>query len=367
MSNWVAIAIALALAFVISAVSGKWIIPWLHKLKYGQTILDIGPSWHKKKQGTPTMGGIMFIIASVLSIIITILIFTLTKGDMSDGINNYGTNSKVLVYAGVILALGQGIVGFADDYISVVKKKNEGLTPKQKTLGLVLIDFGYLLALYLSKNTWFYLPFSSKHMVVELGGSVWGGIVFWLGGIFLIYRFANAVNLTDGIDGLCGSVTTVVAVAMLIISVLHKFAGVSIFAAAIAGACAGYLIWNHYPAKVFMGDTGSLFLGGAVIALAFALHIPYILLIIGIVYVCETGSVMLQVSYYKLTKKIYKDKDENGNLVGRRIFKMTPIHHHFELSGWKENKIVTVFSLVSVIAAVIGIAIVYFGIFSRLN
>ena len=204
-------------------------------------------------------------------------------------------------------------------------------------------------------------------MVVELGNSIWGGLVFWLGGIFLIYGFSNAVNLTDGIDGLCGSVTTVVSVGLLVISILHKFAGVSIFAAAIAGACAGYLIWNHYPAKVFMGDTGSLFLGGAVMALAFALHIPYIILIMGIVYVCETGSVMLQVSYYKLTKKIYKDKDENGNIVGRRIFKMTPIHHHVELSGWKENKIVTVFSIVSVIASAIGIAIVYFGIFSRLN
>lgn len=368
MSNWVAIAIALAVAFVISALSGKWIIPWLHKLKYGQTILDIGPSWHKKKQGTPTMGGIMFIIASIVSIIITIVIFSFAKGDISDGINNYGTNSKVLVYAGVFLALGQGLVGFADDYISVVKKKNEGLTPMQKTLGLVIIGFGYLLALYLSKNTWFYLPFASgEHMVVELSGSIGGGLLFWLGGIFLVYGFANAVNLTDGIDGLCGSVTTAVSVGMLIISVLHKFAGVSIFAAAIAGACAGYLIWNHYPAKVFMGDTGSLFLGGAVVALAFALHIPYIILIMGIVYVCETGSVMLQVSYYKLTKKIYKDKDENGNIVGRRIFKMTPIHHHFELSGWKENKIVTVFTLVTCIASAIAIAIVYFGIFSRLN
>ena len=367
MNQWLAIAMALVLAFVISAISGKWIIPWLHQLKYGQTILDIGPSWHKKKQGTPTMGGIMFIIASVLSIIITVLVFSLTGGNIADGINGMGSNSKVLVYAGVALALGQGIVGFADDYISVVKKRNEGLTPKQKTLGQIVVGVGYLLALYLSKNTWFYLPFSKNHMVVELGDSVLGGIVFWLGGIFLIYGFSNAVNLTDGIDGLCGSVTTVVAVGLLVISILHKFAGVSIYAAALAGACAGYLIWNHYPAKVFMGDTGSLFLGGAVMALAFALHIPYIILIMGIVYVCETGSVMLQVSYYKLTKKIYKDKDENGNLVGRRIFKMTPIHHHFELSGWKENKIVTVFSLVSVIASAIGIAIVYFGIFSRIG
>ena len=364
MSNWLAIAIALALAFVISAVSGKWLIPWLHKLKYGQTILDIGPSWHKKKQGTPTMGGIMFIIASIVSILLTVLIFTLTGGDISDTLELNNPNSKVLVYGGIILALGQGIVGFADDYISVVKKKNEGLTPKQKTLGLVVIGFGYLLALYLSGNTWFYLPFA-ENMTVELGGSVAGGLVFWLGGIFLIYGFANAVNLTDGIDGLCGSVTTVVSVGMLVISVMHKFMGVSVFAAAIAGACAGYLIWNHYPAKVFMGDTGSLFLGGAVIAMAFALHIPYIILIMGIVYVCETGSVMLQVGYYKLTKKIYKDKDENGNIVGRRIFKMTPIHHHFELSGWKENKIVSVFSLVTLIACAIGVVIVYFGIFSR--
>lgn len=368
MSNYLAIAIALVIAFVISAVSGKWIIPWLHKLKYGQTILDIGPSWHKKKQGTPTMGGIMFIIATVLSIIITTVIFGLAKGEMADGINGLGSNSKVLIWAGLFLALGQSVVGFADDYISVVKKRNEGLTPIQKTLGQIIIGLGYLLALYISKNTWFYLPFASgEHMVVELGGSIWGGIIFWLGGIFLIYGFSNAVNLTDGIDGLCGSVTTVVAVGMLVISVLHKFAGVSIFASALAGACAGYLIWNHYPAKVFMGDTGSLFLGGAVMALAFALHIPYIILIMGIVYVCETGSVMLQVSYYKLTKKIYKDRDENGKLVGRRIFKMTPIHHHFELSGWKEKKIVAVFSLVSVIACVIGIAIVYFGIFSRLS
>ena len=367
MSNWLAIAIALALAFVIAAVSGKWIIPWLHKLKYGQTILDIGPSWHKNKQGTPTMGGIMFIIASVLSILITVLVFSMTGGETADCLHGFGSNSKVLIYAGIFLALGQGVVGFADDYISVVKKRNEGLTPKQKTLGQIIVGLGYLLALYLSKNTWFYLPFSKNHMVIELGDSVLGGMVFWLGGIFLIYGFSNAVNLTDGIDGLCGSVTTVVSVGLLVISILHKFAGVSIFAAALAGACAGYLIWNHYPAKVFMGDTGSLFLGGAVMALAFALHVPYIILIMGIVYVCETGSVMLQVSYYKLTKKIYKDKDENGKIVGRRIFKMTPIHHHFEMSGWKETKIVTVFSIVSFIASAIGVVITYFGIFSRLG
>lgn len=367
MNEWIAIAMALVIGFAISAVSGYWIIPFLHKLKYGQTILDIGPSWHKKKQGTPTMGGIMFIIASVLSIIITIIVFSLAKGEIGDGRNGFNTNSKVLIWAGLFLAVGQAVVGFADDYISVVKKRNEGLNPKQKTLGQIVVGVGYLLALYLSKNTWFYLPFSSKHMVVELGNSVIGGIVFWLGGIFLIYGFSNAVNLTDGIDGLCGSVTTVVSVGLLVIALMHKFAGASIFASAIAGACAGYLIWNHHPAKVFMGDTGSLFLGGAVMALAFALHCPYIILIMGIVYVCETGSVMMQVSYYKLTKKIYKDKDENGKIVGRRIFKMTPIHHHFELSGWKENKIVGVFSLVSVIGSVIGILIMYFGVFSRMS
>ena len=368
MNEWIAIAMALVIGFAISAISGYWIIPFLHKLKYGQTILDIGPSWHKKKQGTPTMGGIMFIIATVLSIIITAAVFSLTKGELADGINGLGSNSKVLIWAGLFLAVGQALVGFADDYISVVKKRNEGLTPKQKTAGQIVVGIGYLLALYLSKNTWFYLPFASNgHMVVELGGSVIGGIVFWVGGIFLIYGFSNAVNLTDGIDGLCGSVTTVVSVGLLVISVLHKFAGVSIFAAALAGACAGYLIWTHYPAKVFMGDTGSLFLGGAVMALAFALHCPYIILIMGIVYVCETGSVMLQVSYYKLTKKIYKDKDENGNLVGRRIFKMTPIHHHLEMSGWKENKIVAVFSILTLIDSVIGILIMYFGVFARLS
>lgn len=363
MSNWIAILIALILSFGISALSGFIIIPWLHKLKYGQTILDIGPSWHKKKQGTPTMGGIMFIISSVLSIIITVLIYSLAGGNIGDALHQYASSSKVLIWAGLLLALGQGIVGFSDDYISVVKKRNEGLSPMQKTLGQIIIGLGYLLALYMSKNTWMYIPFTSKTW--DMGGSVIGGIVFWIGGIFLIYGFSNAVNLTDGIDGLCGSVTTVVAVGFLVISILHQFVGVSIFASAIAGGCAGYLIWNHYPAKVFMGDTGSLFLGGAVMAMAFALHCPYIILIMGIVYVCETGSVMLQVSYYKITKKIYKDKDENGKTVGRRIFKMTPIHHHFELSGWKENKIVTVFTLVAAIGTLLGIIIMYFCTFGR--
>lgn len=355
MSIWVAIIIAAVVGFGISALLGLVVIPWLHKLKYGQTILDIGPAWHKSKQGTPTMGGIIFIAGTVISVVLTALIYHLSGGNLKESGDLLGSDT-VLIWAGVFLALGQAVVGFADDYIKVVKKRNLGLTAIQKTLGQIIVGFGYLLSLYLSHNTWTYIPFVGKWDMAES----FYGIFFWIIGIIIVYGFSNAVNLTDGIDGLCGSVTMVTAVSLLVMAMLERFAGMSIYAAALAGACAGYLIWNHYPAKVFMGDTGSLFLGGAVIALAFGIHCPFILFIIGLVYICETGSVMIQVSYYKLTKK----PDENGNLVGKRIFKMTPIHHHFEMSGWKENKIVAVFSTVAVIAGAAGVLLMYFGCYN---
>lgn len=354
MNIWIAVIISMVLGFGISALSGFVIIPWLRKLKYGQTILDIGPVWHKSKQGTPTMGGLLFIIGTLLSLIITAVIYFLCGGNLKEPSDILGSDT-VLLWAGVLLAVGEGVVGFTDDYIKVVKKRNLGLTAIQKTLGQIIVGFGYLLALYLSKNTWTYIPFFGKWDMAE----PFYGILFWVIGIIIVYGFTNAVNLTDGIDGLCGSVTMVVAVALLVMAMLEKFAGMSIYAAALAGACAGYIIWNHYPAKVFMGDTGSLFLGGAVIGLAFGIHCPFILFIVGIVYICETGSVMLQVTYYKLTKK----PDENGKMVGKRIFKMTPIHHHFEMSGWKENKIVSVFSVVALIFCVLAVVLMYCGCF----
>ncbi len=359
MSRGLSIVMAAVIGFAVSFLAGFIVIPWLRKLKYGQTILEIGPSWHKSKQGTPTMGGLLFIIGTIVASIITVITLYLTKGQLESELFSSESGDTVLFWSTLALAIGQGIVGFTDDYISVVKKRNMGLTAKQKTLGQIIVGLAYLLTLYLSHNTWIYIPFGEK---VDLNTSAFGMLVFWFVGIFLIYGFSNAVNLTDGIDGLCGSVTTVVSVAFIVIACLMKFTGMSIIGASVAGSCAGYLIWNHYPAKVFMGDTGSLFLGGAVTGMAFALHCPYILLIIGIVYVCETGSVMLQVSYYKLTKKIFKDKDENGKIVGRRIFKMTPIHHHFEMSGWKENKIVSVFSFVALIGSALGVLIMYYSI-----
>ncbi len=328
--------IAAVVAFAGTAVLGKFMIPWLHKLKFGQTILDIGPSWHKNKQGTPTMGGITFIISICLACILGLV--------MNAGADNFlmiSGETQTKLWAGLIMALLFGLIGFADDYIKVVKKRNLGLTIVQKTVVQVLVCAGYLVSLYLSMG-------KDPYMVVPFLGNVRLGIWFWILGICVLYGAINAVNFTDGIDGLCSSVTVTCAFGFIVVAVLNKVFGMGILAAALIGGCAGFLVWNKHPAKVFMGDTGSMFLGGMVVALAYAIDVPWILLFLGLVYVIEALSDVIQIGYFKLTH-------------GKRIFKMAPIHHHFEMSGWSENKIVTVFSVVNLIGCAIGVALVYFG------
>ena len=321
------------LSFGITALLGFKVIPFLHKLKFGQTILDIGPSWHKNKQGTPTMGGIMMMIAVLASIIISIAFSAIIKGEF---IAELSDNKKLPMFvSGVVLAFAMGFIGFLDDYIKVVKKRNLGLTAKQKTFLQGLVTALYLLSLALSgmKTTW--TPFGSVDIT-----SGWG-LIFWPIAFFFVYGFVNAVNLTDGLDGLASSVTLVAGCAFMLIAGISSLMGVNVYASALAGACGGFLVWNMHPAKVFMGDTGSMFLGGAVVALAFATERPILLIAIGIVYLLETLSVVLQVTCYKLTKK--------------RIFKMSPIHHHFEMVGWSEEKIVFIFSAVGFIGAVLAV------------
>ena len=323
-------------SFGITAVLGFGIIPWLRKLKFGQTILEEGPKWHKSKQGTPTMGGIMFIIGIFVSAAAFLVVNYATgnrlglTGDM---------NTKL--WAGLIMALMFGLVGFADDYIKVVKKRNLGLSIIQKTVFQLVICAGYLASLYLAmgKDPYMFIPFF---------GRVGLGFWFWILGVCVIYGAINAVNFTDGIDGLCSSVTATAAACFVAIAVIHKAFGVGIIAAALLGGCIGFFVWNKFPAKVFMGDTGSMFLGGMVVAIAYALDCPVILLFIGFIYVIEALSDVIQIGYFKLTG-------------GKRIFKMAPIHHHFEMSGWSEKKIDAVFCVVNLIVGIIGVVLMNFG------
>mgnify|MGYP000842330124 FL=1 len=325
--------LAIVIAAVITGLLGYFMVPFLHKIKFGQTIREVGPSWHKNKQGTPTMGGIMFIIGSSVAAVICIAFLWL----------NGGAETQLMfvkVVAGALMAVGFGIVGFLDDYISIKKHRNLGLTEIQKLILQFIIVGAYLLSVALAGGT--------TETVIPFVGSVDLGFFYYILAAVFIVGMVNAVNFTDGIDGLNTSVTLVVALVFSVIAMLLNRVGLSLYAAAIVGAMIGFLFWNANPAKVFMGDTGSLFLGGAVCALAFGVDMPILLILIGIIYIVEILSVVLQVTYFKISH-------------GKRIFKMAPIHHHFEMCGWNENKICFVFSGVTLLAGIIGVLLAVFG------
>ncbi|MBQ2904018.1 MAG: phospho-N-acetylmuramoyl-pentapeptide-transferase [Clostridia bacterium] len=326
---------------VITGVLGFVMIPWLRKLKFGQTILDIGPKWHIGKQGTPTMGGLMFIIGTVAAILLTVITDKLMGGDITAAGSLIPSEMYTKLWSGILMALGFGFIGFVDDYIKAVKHRNLGLTIKQKTLLQLLVCVAYLTSLYMGMQG---LP----HMFVPFVGTLEIGFFHWIFGIVVIYATVNAVNFTDGIDGLCGSVTLTAAVSIGVIAALKGLFGFSMASAALAGACFGFVLWNKNPAKVFMGDTGSMFLGGMVVALCYAIGCPVILLLIGIVYVIEGLSDVLQIVYYRVSG-------------GKRIFKMAPIHHHFEMCGWSEKKITLVFSAVNILGGIAAAAVMYYG------
>lgn len=325
--------LAIVIAAVITGLLGYFMVPFLHKIKFGQTIREVGPSWHKNKQGTPTMGGIMFIISSSVAAVICIAFLWLNGGAETQLM-------LVKVMAGALMAVGFGIVGFLDDYISIKKHRNLGLTEIQKLILQFIIVGAYLLSVALAGGT--------TETVIPFLGSVDLGFFYYILAAVFIVGMVNAVNFTDGIDGLNTSVTLVVALVFSVIAMLLNRVGLSLYAAAIVGAMIGFLFWNANPAKVFMGDTGSLFLGGAVCALAFGVNMPILLILIGIIYIVEILSVVLQVTYFKISH-------------GKRIFKMAPIHHHFEMCGWNENKICFVFSGVTLLAGIIGVLLAVFG------
>ena len=330
---------AAAVAFAVTALSGKFLIPFLRKVKFGQTILDIGPTWHKAKQGTPTMGGFMFIAGTSVAVLFCVLIYAVAWPSAFVGelpISSYR------LWGGLALAFVCGFIGFLDDYLKVVKKINKGLSAPQKFFMQLLAAAAYAVGLYLCGDTTLNIPFVGSYDI----GAYYIPLV-----IFLVAGFNNAVNLTDGIDGLCSSVTFLVALTFMLLSgmpTLMPNTGMSIFSAAVAGGCLGFLIWNFFPAKVFMGDTGSLFLGGAVCALAFGLGQPLLLLPAGIIYIIETASVILQVLYFKITK-------------GKRLFKMSPYHHHLEMKGFSEIKVVFTLTAVTLLGCIFAFLAGYFG------
>ncbi len=333
--------IAAAVGFGVTALLGYGIIPYLRRLKFGQTILEEGPSWHKEKQGTPTMGGIMIIIGVIVAVAAAFTYSGLAKLSFAEELKNqYALTNTV---AGLFMAFCMAAIGFADDYIKVVKKRNLGLNARQKTFLQLLVSAGYLTALCVGGMHTTYIPFIGDINIVS--GC---GLLFWPIALMFIYGFTNAVNLTDGIDGLASSVTLVVACAFMLGAGFLGNASVNAISASLAGACVGFVCWNAKPAKVFMGDTGSMFLGGMVVALSFGIGRPILLLFAGITYFLEALSDIIQVAYYKKTKK--------------RIFKMAPLHHHFEMCGWSEQKIVFVFSIIAAVGCVVALLPIIFNL-----
>ncbi|MBQ7836276.1 MAG: phospho-N-acetylmuramoyl-pentapeptide-transferase [Clostridia bacterium] len=316
----------LAATFLVTVLISRKLIPVLASHKMGQKILDIGPRWHKSKEGTPTMGGLAFIIASVICGGIASAIVWVTKG----------SESALPLILTLAMATLYGCIGIIDDMAKLRKKQNEGLTAAQKFLLQVVVAILYLVGMTFlcGLETDIYIPYFNIEL--PLG---WG---YYVVALLLIVGVDNSVNLTDGIDGLASSVTFFVAVfyslaAFLAFEVFNV--PLAIVGALMAGSAIGFLVYNFYPARVFMGDTGSLFFGGLVVGGAFIMNNPLIVVVCGIMFIVETASVMLQVGYFKLTH-------------GKRLFKMSPIHHHFEKCGWKETKIVAVFSAVTVLFCV---------------
>ncbi len=339
MSFWLICLLIALVSFAIAGISGKWLVPFLHKIKFGQPIkTEDGPQWHAKKQGTPTMGGFMFILSTVITSIAGYWVYRIHSGLDTTEISTHHAFYRLL--SCVIFSLLFGLIGFIDDYTKVARKNNDGLSPMQKIALQTLFSLGFLFALY---------KFGDSSTKLDFGffKTPSLGIFYYIILVPVIIYLTNAVNLTDGVDGLCGSVTFAAMLIFTVSCAILDMKEISCFTMALAGGCLGFLIWNFNPAKCFMGDTGSMFLGAAVTGVGLILHKHLLMILVALVYVIEALSVVIQVLYFKYTKKKYGE--------GRRIFKMTPIHHHFEMSGFSEYKIVITFSLTGIFFGILGI------------
>lgn len=328
--------IALVMAFITAVIVGRFYVPWLKKIKAGQEIKENGPTWHMSKSGTPTMGGVIFISACTL-VCLTVGFDSMRSGDF--------THIFVLLFALVF-----GAIGFLDDWEKLRKKQNLGLSAKAKFLLQLVAALVFVLLLrrmgYIS--THLYIPFRNTEVYIP-------EVIYFILAAFIIVGTVNAVNITDGVDGLASGTSIPVCLFFAAVSFLwgDKYMALGIFASALLGGLMGFLVYNFNPAKVFMGDTGSLFLGGAIAALAFAYDMPLILITLGIIYIIETLSDIIQVTYFKLTH-------------GKRVFKMAPFHHHLEMGGWtgkkwKEKELFALFTSISLVFAIIS----FIGVYNR--
>ncbi len=318
----------LLLSFAVTVILGIIIVPILRKLKVGQIERDDGPESHLKKQGTPTMGGIIIMLGIVIVTIAAYIYYRNVDIELA---------KNLLPILG--LTIGFGVIGFIDDFKKLVLKNTKGLKPSLKMLGLLIISVAYIMYLIKGLNigTETYIPILKQYINIP----IYAYIPF---SILVILATTNAVNLTDGIDGLSSSVCTIIITCLTIIATTLGVKEVVIFGAIVIGAVLGFLMFNIHPAKVFMGDTGSLFLGGVISGIALYLKMPLILILIALIPVIETVSVIIQVTYFKKT--------------GKRVFKMAPIHHHLELSGWRENQVVMLFSIITLVVCVLGLKII---------
>ena len=324
--------LALILSAAIVLLTGPKFIAWLRKLKLGQTIYELGPQSHQKKQGTPIMGGLIIALGCVVSFIVC----GVTLGAWDH------------MLALLFVALGSMAVGFGDDWIKMVKKRHEGLTPKQKIVGQALVCLGFALYCY-------FHPAVGSKVIVPFFNIDWDLGIFYIPLLALTVLFmVNSANLQDGLDGILSSVTAVGSIGWAALALIAAAAAnaagnntIAVFALALCGACIGFLRFNHYPATVFMGDTGSMFIGGAVVGMAMLLRQPFLLLLIGFTMVMSSVSVILQRYYYKLTRKIFGEP--------RRLFKMSPIHHHFEMCGMKETQIVLMYAAVTLVLSALAV------------
>lgn len=316
-------------SFIITVILALIIIPILKRIKIGQIEREDGPKSHLKKQGTPTMGGIIFMLGIEICTVISYIYYK--------KIGEINLANKLIPI--LCLTLGFGIVGFVDDFKKLVLKNTKGLKPSYKMLGLLLISITYVILILKFSNigTGIIIPILKKEIILPI-------YLYIPFAIFVILATTNAVNLTDGVDGLSSSVCAIIIACLSVIGMTKDVPEVSILGSITIGAILGFLMFNLHPAKVMMGDTGSLFLGGLISCLALYLKLPLLLIIIALIPILETLSVIIQVAYYKKT--------------GNRIFKMAPLHHHFELSGWNENKVVRVFSVVTLLVCIIGLLVV---------
>ena len=316
----------LIISFITSVILALIIIPILKKIKIGQIERDDGPQSHLKKQGTPTMGGIIFMLAIIICVTGT-YIFLRVKNE---------TDLAQNILPMLCLTIGFGVIGFIDDFKKLVLRNTKGLSPVAKMFGLFLISIAYVLFIlkFCNIGTEIFIPFLKKYITLHT-------LLYIPFAIIVILATTNAINLTDGIDGLSSSVSAIIITCLTVVANVNGVQEVTIFGSIVIGAVLGFLMFNLNPAKVFMGDTGSLFLGGVISGLALYLKMPLLLIIIALIPILETLSVIMQVAYFKKT--------------GNRIFKMAPLHHHFELSGWSENKVVMIFTLATLVVCTIGI------------